>query len=158
MPENFCNLISPVLLEFTLFNSNFYQFFYFFRSVPDNYKILFVQGGGNGQFASVPMNLIQRTASRTADYFVTGYWSGKAAAECKKYGNVNLVFPKLDKFNSKHSKKFCFYSNPKNLNFPISNLSKKESLHPVSGNLVRIRHMCSFAIMKQSTALKLARQ
>ncbi len=75
-------------------------------SVPDNYRILFVQGGGNGQFASVPMNLIQRSPSRTADYFVTGYWSGKAAAECKKYGNPNLVFPKLDKFNSKIKLKF----------------------------------------------------
>jgi len=59
------------------------------------------------------MNLIQRTASRTADYFVTGYWSGKAAAECKKYGNVNLVFPKLEKFNSKHSNKFFLFQSKK---------------------------------------------
>lgn len=68
-------------------------------SVPDNYKILFIQGGGNGQFAAVPMNLIQRSPSKTADYFVTGYWSAKAVTECQKYGTGNLVFPKLDKFN-----------------------------------------------------------
>lgn len=68
-------------------------------SIPENYKVLFIQGGGNGQFAAVPMNLIQMSASRTADYFVTGYWSAKAVTECKKYGNPNLVFPKLDKFN-----------------------------------------------------------
>ena len=72
-----------------------------FRKVPDNYKILFVQGGGNGQFAAVPLNLINLKPKKSADYFVTGYWSAKASAECNKYGTANLVFPKLDKFNSK---------------------------------------------------------
>ncbi|KAJ3666059.1 hypothetical protein Zmor_001514 [Zophobas morio] len=63
--------------------------------VPDNYKILFIQGGGTGAFAAVAMNLINRTGS--ADYAVTGTWSGKAAKEAAKYGKVNLVFPKADK-------------------------------------------------------------
>ncbi|XP_011550441.3 probable phosphoserine aminotransferase [Plutella xylostella] len=65
-------------------------------NVPDNYKILFIAGGGQGQFAAVPLNLISRTG--TADYVVTGAWSEKAAKEAKKYGKVNLVLPETDKY------------------------------------------------------------
>jgi phosphoserine aminotransferase len=54
-----------------------------------------MQGGGTGAFAAVAMNLMNRTGS--ADYAVTGTWSGKAAKEAAKYGKVNLVFPKADK-------------------------------------------------------------
>lgn len=68
-------------------------------SVPDNYKIMFLQGGGSGQFSAVPMNILSRNPNKTASYFVSGYWSAKAYAECQKYGTANLVFPKLDKFN-----------------------------------------------------------
>ncbi|XP_055536845.1 probable phosphoserine aminotransferase [Wyeomyia smithii] len=60
--------------------------------VPDNYKILLMQGGGTGLFAAVAMNLIGRTG--TADYLVTGSWSTKAAKEAAKYGKVNQVVPK----------------------------------------------------------------
>jgi phosphoserine aminotransferase len=67
--------------------------------VPENYKILFLQGGGNGQFSSVALNLINRKQKRSADYIVTGYWSERAAEEAKKYGSVNLVLPKMDKFD-----------------------------------------------------------
>lgn len=66
------------------------------RKVPDNYKILFMQGGGTGQFSAVAMNLIGKTGS--ADYAVTGSWSLKAYKEAQKYGNANLVFPKPEKF------------------------------------------------------------
>ncbi|CAH2071489.1 unnamed protein product, partial [Iphiclides podalirius] len=65
-------------------------------NVPSNYKILFLAGGGQGQFAAVPMNLISRTG--TADYVVTGAWSEKAAKEAKKYGKVNLVVPPTDRY------------------------------------------------------------
>jgi len=67
-------------------------------NVPPNYKIAFLQGGGTGMFAAVPMNLISRTG--VADYVVTGLWSSKAAQEAKKYGNINLVIPKPDKYTS----------------------------------------------------------
>ncbi|KAB0798899.1 hypothetical protein PPYR_04117 [Photinus pyralis] len=60
-------------------------------NVPDNYKILFIQGGGTGAFAAVAMNLLNRTG--TADYCVTGTWSSKAAKEAEKYGEVRLAFP-----------------------------------------------------------------
>ncbi|CAK1598683.1 unnamed protein product [Parnassius mnemosyne] len=65
-------------------------------NVPSNYKILFMAGGGQGQFAAVPLNLISRTG--TADYVVTGTWSDKAAKEAKKYGKVNLVIPPTDRY------------------------------------------------------------
>jgi phosphoserine aminotransferase len=64
--------------------------------VPDNYKILFMQGGGTGQFAAVPLNLLSKSGK--ADYVVTGTWSAKAVKEASKYGKVNLVLPKTDKY------------------------------------------------------------
>jgi len=67
-------------------------------NVPDNYKILFIQGGGTGAFAAVALNLLGKTG--TADYCVTGTWSAKAAKEAAKYGKVNLAFPKPEKFGS----------------------------------------------------------
>lgn len=65
-------------------------------NVPSNYKIIFMQGGGTGQMATVPLNLLPEGG--TADYIVTGTWSEKAAKEAKKYGNVNVIKP--DKFTS----------------------------------------------------------
>lgn len=61
--------------------------------MPDNYKILLLQGGGTGQFASIPLNLT-RSKDEVVDYFVTGNWSAKAAKEAEKYATVNLVLPK----------------------------------------------------------------
>lgn len=66
--------------------------------IPDNYKILLMQGGGTGLFATVCMNLMGRTG--TADYIVSGSWSAKAAKEAEKYGKVNLVIPKTSKYTS----------------------------------------------------------
>ncbi len=53
-------------------------------NIPDNYKVLFLQGGASTQFAAVPMNLIGRTGK--ADYVVTGQFSGKAFKEAQKLG------------------------------------------------------------------------
>jgi len=58
-------------------------------TIPDNYKVLFLQGGASSQFAMVPMNLFQ--GNNTADYFKTGLWSKKAITEAKKFGQVTLV-------------------------------------------------------------------
>ncbi|KAH8359888.1 hypothetical protein KR093_009338 [Drosophila rubida] len=66
--------------------------------IPNNYKVLFMQGGGTGQFAAVAMNLIGRTG--TADYVITGSWSAKAAEEAAQYGKVNAVLPKFDKYTN----------------------------------------------------------
>ncbi|EDV21334.1 Phosphoserine aminotransferase [Trichoplax sp. H2] len=66
-------------------------------NIPDNYKVLFMQGGGTGQFASVPLNLMKEGGC--ADYVVTGSWSAKAAIEAEKFGTVNRVIPKTKKYS-----------------------------------------------------------
>lgn len=71
------------------------------RNIPDNYQVMFLQGGGSGQFSAVPLNLIGLKADRCADYLVTGTWSSKAAKEAEKYGKINVVHPKLDSYTSK---------------------------------------------------------
>ncbi|MBS6184142.1 MAG: 3-phosphoserine/phosphohydroxythreonine transaminase [Clostridium celatum] len=63
-------------------------------NIPDNYKILFLQGGGSTQFAMVPMNLMK---NGVADYIITGQWAKKAAAEAKRYGKVNELASSADK-------------------------------------------------------------
>lgn len=62
--------------------------------IPDNYQILFLQGGGSGQFAAVPLNLITSKDDKV-DYIVTGSWSNAAAKEAEKFTNVNYVLPKV---------------------------------------------------------------
>lgn len=62
--------------------------------IPDDYEVLFLQGGASQQFAMIPMNLMK---NRTADYIVTGQWAKKASEEAKKYGKVNIVASSEDK-------------------------------------------------------------
>ena len=57
-------------------------------AIPDNYKVLFLQGGASQQFAAIPMNLMK---NKVADYIVTGQWAKKASQEAMKYGKVNIV-------------------------------------------------------------------
>jgi phosphoserine aminotransferase len=57
--------------------------------VPDNYRVLFLQGGASLQFAMVPMNFLSQ--DRTADYLVTGVWSQKAVKEAKPIGKVHIA-------------------------------------------------------------------
>ncbi len=57
--------------------------------IPDNYKILFLQGGASLQFAMIPMNLL--AAGGVADYIDTGYWASRAIKEAKKIGKVNIA-------------------------------------------------------------------
>ncbi|ALP88747.1 MULTISPECIES: 3-phosphoserine/phosphohydroxythreonine transaminase [Clostridium] len=63
-------------------------------NIPDNYKVLFLQGGGSTQFAMVPMNLMK---NKVADYIITGQWAKKAAAEAEKFGKVNRIASSADK-------------------------------------------------------------
>ena len=60
-------------------------------SIPENYSVLFMQGGGTGQFAAVPLNLLD-TDTDQADYLVTGGWSKKASQEAAKFAKVNVVY------------------------------------------------------------------
>jgi phosphoserine transaminase len=62
--------------------------------IPSNYKVLFLQGGGNTQFAMIPMNLMK---NRVADYIITGQWAKKAFKEAQIYGDVKAVASSEDK-------------------------------------------------------------
>ena len=64
-------------------------------NIPDNYKVLFLQGGASTQFAAIPMNLM--TKSGKADYVITGQWAKKAHAEAARYGQANVVASSADK-------------------------------------------------------------
>jgi len=58
-------------------------------NIPDNYKVLFMQGGASSQFAAVPLNLMGK--HQKADYILTGQWSKKAIAEAKRFGEINIA-------------------------------------------------------------------
>lgn len=63
--------------------------------IPDNYKVLFLQGGASSQFAMVPLNLMNKNGK--ADYMVTGQFSKKAMEEAARYGEVKVVASSKDK-------------------------------------------------------------
>ena len=62
--------------------------------IPDNYKVLFLQGGASQQFAMIPMNLMK---NKVADYIITGQWAKKAWQEAQKYGKANAIASSADK-------------------------------------------------------------
>ena len=62
--------------------------------IPDNYRVLFLQGGASQQFAMVPMNLMK---NRVGDYIITGQWAKKAYQEAQLYGKANAVASSADK-------------------------------------------------------------
>ena len=62
--------------------------------IPENYKVLFIQGGATLQFSAIPMNLCK---NGVFDYIVTGAWSKKAATEAKKFGKVNVIATSEDR-------------------------------------------------------------
>ena len=63
-------------------------------NIPDNYKVLFLQGGASQQFAMIPMNLMK---NKVADFIVTGQWAKKAYQEASKYGKANKIASSEDK-------------------------------------------------------------
>ena len=62
-------------------------------NIPENYKVLFLQGGASQQFAMIPMNLMK---NRVADYIITGQWAKKAWQEAQKYGTANAIASSAD--------------------------------------------------------------
>ena len=77
-------------------------------SVPDNYRILFLQGGASLQFSMIPLNFLAK--NQAADYIVTGAWGKKAVAEARKCGGVNVIF-------STENENFKSVPSPEELNF-----------------------------------------
>ena len=64
-------------------------------SIPENYKVLFLQGGASSQFAMVPLNLMNKSGK--ADFVLTGQWATKAYKEAARYGEANVVASSKDK-------------------------------------------------------------
>lgn len=64
-------------------------------NIPDNYKVLFLQGGASSQFAMIPLNLLNK--SKKADFVITGQWAKKAYQEASRYGTTNIVASSSDK-------------------------------------------------------------
>lgn len=64
-------------------------------NVPDNYKVLFLQGGASAQFSAIPLNFMN--GSGKADYIITGQWAKKAFQEAQKYGDVKAAASSADK-------------------------------------------------------------
>jgi phosphoserine aminotransferase len=87
-------------------------------NVPDNYKILFLQGGATLQFSMIPINFLAR--EETADYVITGAWGKKAIKEAKRCGNANTIFssadsgfksvPAQDELNFSENAKYVHYT------------------------------------------------
>ena len=63
--------------------------------IPDNYKVLFLQGGASSQFAMLPLNLLNKSGK--ADFVITGQWAKKAYKEAARYGEANVVASSEDK-------------------------------------------------------------
>ncbi|MBR2407030.1 MAG: 3-phosphoserine/phosphohydroxythreonine transaminase [Clostridia bacterium] len=64
-------------------------------NIPDNYKVLFLQGGASSQFAMIPLNLL--TGSGKADFLITGQWANKAYQEAARYGEAKVIASSKDK-------------------------------------------------------------
>jgi len=86
--------------------------------VPENYKILFLQGGASLQFSMIPLNFLQK--NETADYILTGAWGKKAIVEAMRCGNVNTIFstesegfksvPAQDELNFSRDARYVHYT------------------------------------------------
>lgn len=82
--------------------------------IPENYQVLFLQGGASTQFAAIPLNFLN--GSGKADYVVSGNWSAKAASEAQKYGDIKIVasskednFTHVPEWNKKEFRKDADY-------------------------------------------------
>jgi len=117
-------------------------------NIPDNYHILFLQGGASQQFGVIPMNLLQ---GGTADYINTGAWAKKAIKEGKLFGTVNIAASSEDKDFSYIPKKFDFAADSKYVH-----LTSNETIggvqftsFPDTGNVPLIADMSSDIMSKK---------
>ena len=87
--------------------------------IPDDYEILFLQGGASTQFFMVPMNFLLR--EQTADYLVTGAWSEKALEEAKRFGNTHVACSSKDRNYCYIPKTRNYFSQPAYVHFTSNN-------------------------------------
>jgi phosphoserine aminotransferase len=87
--------------------------------IPDDYKVLFLQGGASSQFGMIPMNFLAK--DQTADYLVTGSWAKKAAKEAKLFGNVNVTCSSEDTTFNYIPKEVNYSANPRYVHYTSNN-------------------------------------
>jgi phosphoserine aminotransferase len=87
--------------------------------IPDNYRVLFLQGGASTQFFQVPMNFL--TKGDTADYLVTGAWSEKAVEQARRYGNVHIACTSKDRNYAYIPDNVEYSGRPKYVHFTSNN-------------------------------------
>lgn len=88
-------------------------------NIPDNYRVLFLQGGASTQFFMLPMNLLPK--DRTADYLITGAWSEKAIEEAVRFGGTHIACSSQDKNFSYIPKACSFSTNPAYVHYTSNN-------------------------------------
>lgn len=87
--------------------------------IPDNYRVLFLQGGASTQFFQVPMNFL--TKGDTADYLITGAWAEKAVEQARRYGNVHVACNSKDRNHSYIPDAVSYSRCPKYVHFTSNN-------------------------------------
>jgi len=87
--------------------------------IPDNYHVLFLQGGASQQFSMAPMNLLSK--DQTADYLITGAWSQKAVKEAKRHGGVHEACSSADQNFNYIPKSASYSSSPAYVHFTSNN-------------------------------------
>lgn len=87
--------------------------------IPDNYRVLYLQGGASTQFFQVPMNLLR--AGDVADYVLTGSWSKKAASQAKRYGQVHIAATSEEANFSYIPGEYEFSASPRYVHFTSNN-------------------------------------
>jgi phosphoserine aminotransferase len=64
--------------------------------IPENFRVLFCQGGASQQFSAVPLNLIGMDQSRKANFLISGKWSNAAMVEAKKFHDIHIINKNVD--------------------------------------------------------------
>ena len=117
-------------------------------SIPNNYKVLFLPGGAQGQFDSVPLNLTKN--NKTANYFITGIWSERAAKYANKYVQANIVttatktgIPDATTWQLKPDAAYTYYCSNETINgIRLANI-------PQTGNVPLVVDMTSSILSEQ---------
>ena len=112
-------------------------------NIPDNYSVLFLQGGASTQFAMVPMNLMSK--NKKADLINTGNWSKKAISEAKIYGTANVVASSEDKNFTYIPREFSFSSDADYVHITSNNTLEgtRYTFLPDTGDIPLVSDMSS---------------
>lgn len=100
-----------------------------FLEIPDTFEVLFVNGGGHGQFAAVPMNLIHDPSTDAIDYLVTGAWSNRAFTEAEKYAGEKLNNLQKISINVRNNSESCFCTTISDAGFTLYSNEGSAKIH-----------------------------